>query len=94
MSKGAKEQRTGDPHTSQMQDIGRFLFRYGLALIFVWIGLLKFSEYDPRGIEPFVTNSPIFASSLATIGLRSLSNMISLLEIAVGRSGAKACFPA
>ena len=94
MPNGAKAQRSGDPHTSQMQGIGRFLFRYGLALIFVWIGLLKLSEHEAKSIEPFVTSSPIFASSLATIGLRSLHNMISLLEMAVGRSGAKACFPA
>ncbi len=63
---------------------GAHVFRYGLALIFVWAGLLKFTAYEAKNIEPMVMNSPIWAWAYRSMGLQGLSNTIGVIEIAVG----------
>lgn len=37
---------------------GIFLFRLAILIIFIWIGGLKFWNYEAEGIVPFVANSP------------------------------------
>lgn len=53
-------------------------------VIFLWIGLLKFTEYEAKGIEPLVANSPFFAWALQSFGLRNLSNVIGVIEAVIG----------
>lgn len=66
------------------QRLGEFIFRYGLATIFLWAGLLKFTADEAKNIEPMVTNSPIWSWMLPSLGLQGLSNVIGVLEISVG----------
>jgi len=42
------------------------LLRYGLALIFLWIGGMKFTAYEAQGIRPLAENSPLMSWLLAT----------------------------
>lgn len=63
---------------------GLAVARYSLALIFVWMGLLKFTVYEANNIEPILASSPIFASVYETIGLSSISGIIGVIEIAIG----------
>lgn len=37
---------------------GIFLLRFSIFIIFIWIGGLKFWNYEAEGIVPFVANSP------------------------------------
>lgn len=37
---------------------GIFLLRLAILIIFIWIGGLKFWNYEAEGIVPFVANSP------------------------------------
>ena len=39
----------------KLKRLGEYVFRYGLVAIFLWIGLLKFTAYEAKGIEPFVS---------------------------------------
>jgi len=64
--------------------VGAAVFRYGLALIFLWAGLLKFTAYEAKNIEPMVMNSPIWAWAYQTLGLQSLSNVIGVIEVSIG----------
>jgi len=68
----------------QFERAGASVFRYGLALIFLWAGVLKFAAYEAKNIEPLVMNSPIFAWAYQALGLQGLSNVIGVYEIAVG----------
>lgn len=76
--------RSGVADRNTLQGIGEILLRYGLVVIFLWIGLLKFTEYEAKGIEPLVANSPLFAWALQSFGLRNLSNAIGVIEIVIG----------
>ncbi|MBC7779171.1 MAG: DUF417 family protein [Proteobacteria bacterium] len=78
-----QHQGEGDIASTLMR-AGEFVFRYGLAAIFLWIGLLKFTAYEAKNIEPLVANSPIWASAYQALGLQGLSNMIGVMEIAIG----------
>lgn len=78
------QMRSGIADKHALEGIGEILFRYGLVVIFLWIGLLKFTEYEAKGIEPLVANSPFFAWALQSLGLRTLANVIGVIEIVIG----------
>jgi len=67
-----------------LERAGQLVFRYGLVLIFIWIGLLKFTAYEAKNIEPLVMNSPIWSWAYQSMGLRGLSNLIGVIEILIG----------
>ncbi|MGG7356662.1 DUF417 family protein, partial [Escherichia coli] len=37
------------------------LIRLSIAIVFMWIGLLKFVPYEADSITPFVANSPLMS---------------------------------
>lgn len=63
---------------------GGHALRYGLVLILLWIGGMKFTAYEAEGIRPFVENSPFFAWTYPVFGVRGLSNVLGATEILVG----------
>ncbi len=71
-------------HQDSMKRVGRFIFRYSLALIFLWAGFLKFFAFEAKNIEPMVTNSPIWSWAIPILGLQGLSNIIGIIEMSVG----------
>lgn len=46
---------------SNLGGLGRKLIRVAILIIFVWIGGLKFANYEANGIIPFVANSPLMS---------------------------------
>ena len=63
---------------------GGHALRYGLVLILLWIGGMKFTDYEAEGIRPFVENSPLFAWTYPVFGVQGLSNILGATEILVG----------
>lgn len=41
--------------------VGKTAVRFGLVVVFFWIGALKFVPYEADGIVPFVANSPFMS---------------------------------
>ena len=62
--------------------IGATVMRYGLALIFLWFGAMKFTSYEATGIAPFIANSPLVGWWHALLGIQGASNMLGVYEIA------------
>ena len=46
---------------SKGDKIGLTLIRLSIAIVFIWIGLLKFVPYEADSITPFVANSPVMS---------------------------------
>jgi uncharacterized membrane protein YkgB len=46
---------------SRLDKLGIQLIRVGVAIIFIWIGALKFVPYEADSITPFVANSPVMS---------------------------------
>lgn len=67
-----------------LEKLGVTVLRYGLALILLWVGALKSTEYEAMGIKPLVENSPLMSWALSAFGLRPLSSLIGITEILVG----------
>lgn len=59
--------RSTGPLTSALSLLGRgdkiglVLIRLSIAIVFIWIGLLKFVPYEADSITPFVANSPVMS---------------------------------
>ena len=62
--------------------IGATVMRYGLALIFLWFGAMKFTSYEATGIAPFIANSPLIGWWHALLGIQGASTMLGVFEIA------------
>jgi len=46
---------------SRLDQLGIHLIRFGVAVIFLWIGALKFVPYEADSITPFVANNPVMS---------------------------------
>lgn len=44
-----------------MDRLGKKAVRWGVVIVFLWIGALKFFTYEADGIVPFVANSPFMS---------------------------------
>jgi uncharacterized membrane protein YkgB len=60
---------------------GRYLLRYGLVSILLWVGLLKFTAYEALAIQPLVDNSPFMAWIYDVLSVRTFSNLLGAFEI-------------
>ncbi len=49
---------------ASLDHIGKTAIRYGIVVVFIWIGALKFFPYEADGIVPFVANSPFMSEFL------------------------------
>jgi reactive chlorine resistance protein C len=56
--------------------------RYGLAIVIGWIGALKFTAYEARGIEPLVANSPLMSWLYEIFSVETFSALLGVVEIA------------
>ena len=67
-----------------LQALGNFVIRYGLVVVFVWIGAMKFTAYEAAGIQPLVAHSPFLSWAYQIFDVRAFSNWLGVLEIAIG----------
>jgi uncharacterized membrane protein YkgB len=65
------------------------LLRYGLALIFLWIGAMKFAAYEAAGIRPLADHSPLMSWLLLALGVqaRSIWSMPEMVSFMVPPPG-------
>ncbi|MBC7846939.1 MAG: YkgB family protein [Flavobacterium sp.] len=46
---------------ANLEQLGKNVVRFGIVIVFLWIGFLKFFTYEADGIVPFVANSPFMS---------------------------------
>lgn len=63
---------------------GSFIIRYGLVVILIWIGTLKFTQYEAAGIRPLAENSPFFSWTFAFLSTMAFSSILGVIEITTG----------
>lgn len=69
---------------SRLLKAGELLVRYGLVLILVWIGAMKFTAYEAQGIQPLVASSPLLSWMYRFLSLQGMSNLLGVVEISTG----------
>jgi uncharacterized membrane protein YkgB len=68
---------------TRLESIGQTIARYGLVVAVGWIGALKYTEYEDKGIEGLLVNSPFFSWADHLMGLRALCAVIGTAEILI-----------
>ena len=62
------------------------ILRYGLVLVVGWIGLMKFTGYEAKGIEPLVTHSPFMSWMswmYSFLSVQTFSNLLGVVEVTI-----------
>ena len=60
------------------------ILRYGLVTVLLWIGGMKFTAYEAAGIAPLEMHSPLMNWVYSLLGQRILSDLLGVVEIALG----------
>ena len=63
------------------ESFGKAFAHYGLALVIIWIGFMKFTAYESMGIQPLVSHSPLMAWLLNFMSIRAVSDALGVIEI-------------
>ena len=69
--------------SDRLQRIGVHVTRYGLVLVLLWIGGMKFTVYEAEGIKPLVANSPFMGWVYSFMSVTAFSALLGVVEIAV-----------
>jgi len=77
------ESDTDTALSEKLQALGIFMTRYGLAVVFAWIGAMKFSAYEATAIQPLVANSPLMSWLYNIFSVQAFSNWLGVLEIVI-----------
>jgi uncharacterized membrane protein YkgB len=67
-----------------LMNVGSRASYFALAIIFLWIGAMKFTDYEAFGIAGFVMNSPIVGWWHAVLGIAGTARMFGIYEIITG----------
>jgi len=79
-----KRLRTRHAPADDLASVGSSVLRLGLATDLVWVGALKFKQYEVENIDPLVRSSPLFSRLREKLGARRLARVLGIAEIVVG----------
>lgn len=68
----------------KLEKFGTRMIRYGLVVILVWVGLLKFTSYEAEGIQGLVANSPLISWAYSVFSVRTFSALLGTVEVLSG----------
>ena len=63
---------------------GSSITRYGLVTTLVWIGALKFTDYEVQNAEVLVTASPLTSRLRNKLGAQKLAWLVGVTQITLG----------
>ena len=64
--------------------VGTHIARYGLVIVLLWIGGMKFTAYEAEGIRQLVANSPLMGWMYQVVSVGAFSAMLGVVEILIG----------
>src|SRR5580700_11648902 len=64
--------------------VGFSLARCGLVTTLVWVGALKFTDYEVQNAEPLVTASPLTSRLRKKLGAQKLAWLVGVTQITLG----------
>jgi reactive chlorine resistance protein C len=66
-----------------LESAGVVVSRYGLVVILLLIGVLKFTPAEADGIHPLVANSPLMSWMYLVLSKQGVSNFIGIVELLI-----------
>ncbi|CAN5239555.1 DUF417 family protein [soil metagenome] len=67
-----------------LENVGAKFIRYGLVIILLSVGALKFTAYEAEGIQGLVANSPLMSWAYSVFSVRTFSAILGVVEIVLG----------
>ena len=67
----------------RIEAIGGLVLRNGLVLVLLWIGGMKFTEFEAAGIQPLVNSNPLLSWMYALLSVQAVSNLFGVVEISI-----------
>ena len=64
--------------------LGAAVLRYGLVIVLLWVGLLKFTAYEAEGVHGHASNSPLLSWAYNVMSVQSFSIVLGVIEIILG----------
>ena len=76
----------GTRHTlvSGLGSVGFSVMRCGLVTTLLWVGALKFKDYEVQNSEVLVTASPLTSRLRAKLGAQKLGRLIGVTQMTLG----------
>ena len=76
----------GTRHTAVLGlgSAGVSVMRYGLVTTLVWIGAMKFTDYEVENAEVLVTASPLTSRLRQKLGAQKLARLVGVTQITLG----------
>ena len=68
----------------RLRKLGMHVARYGLVIVLLWIGGMKFTAYEAEGIKPLVANSPLLGWIYQVMSVVGFASLLGVIEIAIG----------
>lgn len=68
----------------RLKSLGTHVARYGLVVVLLWIGSMKFTAYEAEGIKPMVANSPLMGWVYGVVSVGQFAALLGGVEIATG----------
>ncbi len=68
----------------KLENFGALVIRYGLVIVLLWVGSLKFTAYEAEGIQGLVVNSPFTSWAYKVFSVRSFAALLGVIEILLG----------
>jgi uncharacterized membrane protein YkgB len=67
--------------SERLEAAGRHVVRYGLVVVLLWIGGMKFTAYEAEGISGFVSHSPFMSWAYQVFSARQFSAILGATEL-------------
>ncbi len=67
----------------RLRMLGTHVTRYGLVVVLLWIGGMKFTTYEAEGIKPMVANSPLMGWVYGVMSVTAFSALLGVIEIGI-----------
>jgi uncharacterized membrane protein YkgB len=62
--------------------VGGLLARYGLVIVIAWFGVMKFTNYEAKGIQSLVAESPFMSWLYDIFSVYTFSVLLGVFEVA------------
>ncbi len=70
-----------DGRGQSLERIGALVLRYGLVMMLVWIGALKFAKYEADGVKMLAATSPLLGWGYSVMSVQSFAEFLGVIEI-------------
>ncbi len=67
-----------------LQRIGALILRYGLVMMLIWIGALKFAKYEAEGVQMLASHSPLLSWGYSLTSVQGFAACLGVVEIILG----------